>query len=176
MKLSLSKLRPEHIDAIHSWRGEAASQRHNPLIPLTLEETRKFLSEEGSSFANLRLHAKHRWVWILRGKPVGTVSLQNISHMMGSAEIGYMVGEEFQGQGIATAGLRIFLRELFARTEIRRVIALVHEENTASCRVLEKLGFQQEGLLREHFIIQGQPVNEIYFALLRKDWEALNAP
>lgn len=174
MKLTLSKLRPEHHDAIYQWRGEPASQRHNPLLPLSREETGRALADEGSSFKDLRLHAKHRWVWILRGQPVGTVSLQNISHFMGSAEIGYMVGEEYHGQGIATAGLRLFLRELFARTELRRVIALVHEENRASCRVLEKLGFEQEGLLRDHFIIQGQPVNEIYFALLRKDWERLS--
>jgi ribosomal-protein-alanine N-acetyltransferase len=46
----------------------------------------------------------------------------------------------------------------------------VHEENQASRRVLEKLGFQEEGLLREHYIINGTPVNEVLYALLKHEW------
>jgi len=47
----------------------------------------------------------------------------------------------------------------------------VHEENRASRRVLEKSGFVQEGLLREHYLINGQPVNEVLYGLLRQEWK-----
>jgi RimJ/RimL family protein N-acetyltransferase len=54
-------------------------------------------------------------------------------------------------------------------TPLRKLIAYVHEGNTPSRRVLEKTGFQAEGLLREHYLIDGMPVNEVIYGLLRKD-------
>jgi ribosomal-protein-alanine N-acetyltransferase len=50
------------------------------------------------------------------------------------------------------------------------LLAYVHEENVASCRVLEKLGFQEEGLLREHYVINGAAANEILYGLLKREW------
>jgi ribosomal-protein-alanine N-acetyltransferase len=170
MKMVLSPYHPSFLPAVHRWRNEADSQRFNPLLQVSREETGRYLEMDGCSFEKLSSAPTHRWFFLVGGKPVGTVSLQNISHMMNSAEIGYMVGEEFHGRGFATQGVSLFLDQLFARSAIRRVIALVHEENAASSRVMEKLGFTREGLLREHFIIKGAPVNEIYYGLLKNEW------
>ena len=90
--------------------------------------------------------------------------------MMGTVEIGYTITEKHHGLGLATTAVRALLDRIFKETPIRRVVAYVHQKNIASCRVLEKLGFTQEGILREHYIVNGLPVNEVVFGLLRSEW------
>lgn len=68
-----------------------------------------------------------------------------------SAEIGYWLAEPFWGNGIATAALSAVTTEIFRDTDIVRLFANVVEGNTASCRVLEKCGYQQEALLQKAF-------------------------
>jgi ribosomal-protein-serine acetyltransferase len=100
---------------------------------------------------------------------VGAVNLRNISHTMKYGEIGYGVGEEFQGKGIGTESISQFVLKIFKETELRRLFAYVAEENFASRRILEKVGFVQEGICREHFIINGKPTNEVLYGILRSE-------
>jgi ribosomal-protein-alanine N-acetyltransferase len=89
---------------------------------------------------------------------------------MGYGEIGYGFAESHHGKGIATAAVRLLVEKIFRETNLRKLLAYVHEENIASCRVLEKVGFQEEGLLRDHYLILGNPVNEILYGLLKQEW------
>lgn len=86
-----------------------------------------------------------------------------------TAELGYGIGTAFRGRGLATQAVKQFVTNAFAQTPLRKITALVHEQNLASQRVLEKVGFIREGLLREHFLINGEPVNEILYGLLSSD-------
>jgi len=154
---------------IFSWRHEPSSVRHNPLADLSKEALGKSYLEAGSDFYNLPGWKCHRWLIHADGEVVGTISLSDMSHTMGYGQLGYQVCEASQGRGIATASVALFVRNVFERTALRRLTALVHEENMPSCRVLEKIGFRREGLLREHFILEGKPANEIYYAILKND-------
>ena len=58
---------------------------------------------------------------------------------------------------------------------LRKLPAYVHDKNLASCKVLQKLGFTQEGLLREHYLINGVPENELLFGLLKREWKQVAA-
>lgn len=153
------------------WRRQPLSIRHNPLQPMTKAEIVKMLESEGSDVSDLRKYATYRWFIAVDGEIVGTVSLKNISYSMGYGEIGYGVAESRHRQGIATASVRMLVNKVFSETPLRKLIAYVHEQNLASCRVLEKLGFQREGMLREHYIIGGKPVNEILYGMLKSEWE-----
>jgi RimJ/RimL family protein N-acetyltransferase len=89
---------------------------------------------------------------------------------MGYAEIGYGISEAYHARGIGTAAVAMLVHKVFAETQMRKLIAFVRDENLPSCRLLEKLGFQREGLLREHYIINGHPENEVLFGLLKREW------
>jgi len=106
---------------------------------------------------------------------IGTVTLININHKMMYAEIGYNIGENFQGKGFATQAVRQFVAMIFSRTALRRLIAHVAEDNIPSRKLLEKIGFQQEGILREHYIINSKPTNEILYGILRSECGTPNA-
>ena len=159
-------------NAFIEWRSQPLSVKHNPLQPLTRSELIEARESEGSDFADLKRYATYRWFIEIEDAIVGNVSLKNISHSMGYAEIAYGVAESHHNRGIATAAIRMLVNKVFAETALRKLIAYVHDQNQASCRVLEKLGFRQEGFLHEHYVINGKPENEILYALLKTEWEA----
>jgi [ribosomal protein S5]-alanine N-acetyltransferase len=89
---------------------------------------------------------------------------------MGYAEIGYGIGQAHQRKGVATMAVHLLVQMCFRESPLRKLLAYVHDKNVASCRVLQKLGFKQEGFLHEHYIINGVPENELLFGLLKHEW------
>lgn len=168
--IKLLPYEPAFLPRFIEWRNQPLSVRHNPLKAMTQDEIAKMLDTEGKELSDLKKFESYRWFVAADEEVVGSVSLKNVSHSMGYGEIGYGFAESHHGKGIATAAVRLLVEKIFRETNLRRLVAYVHEENIASCRVLEKLGFQEEGLLREHYLILGNPVNEILYGLLKHEW------
>lgn len=152
-----------------SWRDEVRAQRFNPLDQVTLQELRHRLSGWDGRLTDRR-REEYRWVVLLGEEPVGTAALMKPAWRMGYGEIGYLISEPHQGQGLGTRAVRLLVTHLFAETALRRLQALVSVENVASQRLLERLGFKLEGTLRQHFVIQGKPVDERVYGMLRSEW------
>jgi ribosomal-protein-alanine N-acetyltransferase len=173
--VSLVPYRKKYLELFIRWRHQPSTARHNPLAPLSVKEMERQLKAEGSSLSRLHRHKSFRWFVEHDGVIVGNVSLKNISYRMGFGEIGYGFGQDHHGRGLATAAVGLLIDHIFTQTDLRKLLAFVHDENHASCRVLEKLGFQREGFLRDHYVIAGKPVNEVLFALLKRDWKERQA-
>ena len=88
-----------------------------------------------------------------------------------SATMGYCLAEAAWGQGHATEAARSLLRWAFDTLDLNRVQAETDTRNTASSRVLEKLGFLREGTLREDCIVDGDVSDSWVYGLLRREWE-----
>jgi ribosomal-protein-alanine N-acetyltransferase len=172
MNIRLVPYRRDYLEGYLRYREQASTVRHNPLTPSTVEELERRLEKEGSELSDLKRFESYRWFVEAEGEIVGNVSLTNINHMMGYAEIGYGISEPGQGRGIGTEAVRLLVRKVFAESPMRKIIAYVHDQNIPSCRVLERLGFRREGLLREHYIINGKPENESLYGILRDEWQA----
>ena len=170
--MELVSYQPSYLPLFIEWRNQPLSIRHNPLESRRAEEIAHLLGAEGTNLAALERFANYRWFVVLNGEPVGTVSLKNISHSMGYAEIGYGIAQSHHGKGIATTAVGLLVEKVFRETPLRRLMAFVHVENQASRRVLQNLGFREEGLLREHYVIQNQPVDEVLYGLLRREWKS----
>lgn len=72
-----------------------------------------------------------------------------------SAELGYWIGESYWGRGITTAAIEATTRYAFSQLGLARLFAVPFVENVASCRVLEKAGYEREGLMRRSAIKDG---------------------
>ncbi len=81
-----------------------------------------------------------------------------------SAELGYWLGEPFWGRGVATAAVRRVTEHAFGRFRLTRVFAIPFVRNAASCRVLEKAGFEREGILRRSAIKDGVVLDQAMYA------------
>jgi RimJ/RimL family protein N-acetyltransferase len=84
-----------------------------------------------------------------------------------SAEIGYWLGQPFWGRGITTDALRALTEYAFKRHSLTRLFALPFASNRASCRVLEKAGYQLEARLRRSAIKNGEIVDQCQYACVR---------
>lgn len=86
-----------------------------------------------------------------------------------SAEVGYWLGRAQWGKGIATSALAALTRIGFERHRMKRLFAGVFEGNPASMRVLEKCGYQHEGVSKEHAFKNGRFVDVHNYAIVRED-------
>ncbi len=81
--------------------------------------------------------------------------------MEGEAELSYWIGRAFWGQGIATAALKVFIKEL----EVRPLHARAAADNLGSIRVLEKCGFTRTGTDRYFANARGEEIEELIYIL-----------
>jgi RimJ/RimL family protein N-acetyltransferase len=86
-----------------------------------------------------------------------------------SAEIGYWLGEEFWGRGIATAAVCAVTRHAFDSLGLNRVFALPYARNEPSCCLLRKAGYVCEGRLRASAFKNGQFEDQFMFAAVRPE-------
>lgn len=81
-------------------------------------------------------------------------------------ELGYVLVASARGRGVATRAVRLLTEWSFAELGMQRVQALVHPENPASARVLERAGFRREGLLRSYRAAPDGREDRIIYAIL----------
>jgi ribosomal-protein-alanine N-acetyltransferase len=86
------------------------------------------------------------------------------------SEIGYDLAPEYWGQGIMPEAVGAMLRFGFEHMGLHSVEAQIEPNNTGSRRVLEKLGFVQEGYFRENFFVNDTFTDTAVFSLLKTDW------
>lgn len=85
-----------------------------------------------------------------------------------TAELGYYLGREYWGRGIATAAVGEACWQVFNATDVLRIFAQPFAENAASCRVLEKNGFKLEGVLRANAIKNGRVRDMKMYSLIKE--------
>ena len=85
-----------------------------------------------------------------------------------SAEIGYWLGEEFWGRGIATEALVAVTDRAFSNYDVCRLYAHVFDWNGASARVLEKAGYVFEGRMQKSVTKNGQTIDQLMYAIIRE--------
>lgn len=107
------------------------------------------------------------------GKLVGGITLGNIRHGVAqSGQIGYWIGERYAGRGFMQEGLRLLVAHAFDTLRLHRIEAACIPDNQRSIRVLEKAGFQREGLLRSYLRINGIWQDHYLYALIATDARA----
>jgi len=104
----------------------------------------------------------------VEGEAVGGIGFtvqHDVAHR--SAEIGYWLGEDFWGRGIATEALIAVTDYAFANYDLCRLYAHVFDWNPASVRVLEKAGYEFEGRLKKSVTKNGQTIDQLMYAAIR---------
>jgi RimJ/RimL family protein N-acetyltransferase len=110
------------------------------------------------------------------GTFIGWCGLQRWNPDYRSASLGYCYDDAAWGHGYATEAARALLQWGFDTLDMNRVQAEVDTRNVASARVLEKLGFVREGMLREDCIVNGEVSDSWVYGLLRREWRPSSEP
>lgn len=86
-----------------------------------------------------------------------------------TAEMGYYIGEPYWGNGLGTSAVKQICKYVFENTDIIRIFAEPFANNAASCRVLEKAGFQLEGILHNNAFKNGTVLDMKMYALIKSE-------
>ncbi|MEM8809230.1 MAG: GNAT family protein [Cyanobacteria bacterium P01_G01_bin.38] len=103
-------------------------------------------------------------------EPVGRFVYFDFNPRNRSAEFGYIVNPGHRGKGIGTKMVTLALDHLFSTTDLNKLYCQTAAFNTASIKLLEKLKFHKDGILREHHELDGQLWNDIIYSILRREW------
>lgn len=106
------------------------------------------------------------------GRIVGAVGL-SITRPHRRGELGYWTAVDQWGRGYATEASRTMLDHAFGALDLSRVVAHCLTRNEGSWRVMEKLGMQREGRLRQHFVKWDVLEDVWLYGILREEWRAL---
>jgi ribosomal-protein-alanine N-acetyltransferase len=93
-----------------------------------------------------------------------------------SAVLGYSIDTAHEGQGLMHEALTAALADVFARVGLHRVQAAVRPDNVRSLALLERLGFEREGVAREYLFIDGAWRDHVLTARRHPDWPADRPP
>lgn len=112
------------------------------------------------------------WAIAYEGTAVGGINLRFVfEHRL--AEIGYSVARLHWSKGFVTeAAVAVIDAAFRTHPDLSRIHARADVENTASQRVMEKVGMTKEGVLRQSRVERGIAVDEVWFGLLRSEWRA----
>ncbi|KAK7308856.1 hypothetical protein RJT34_05140 [Clitoria ternatea] len=167
-QISLRPLNLSDLDDLMVWTTDEKVAKFCSWEPYTSKE-------EGINFIQ-NIATKFAWcrAIYLNDRAIGCISLtSNSEHdktREKSAELGYVVGSKYWGKGIATQVVKQAVKDGFSElTQLMRVEALVDVENVGSQRVLEKAGFQREGILRKYIFLKGKGRDMVIFSFLSSD-------
>ena len=167
-RLLLRKLRLGDAEAMFAYASDPEVTRY------VLFETHRSV-EDSESFLRLATEGYERgdfgvWGVVLKdsGAFVGTCSMEvNPEHAR--AELGYVLSREHWGRGLMPEAVRAVIRFGFGRMGLNRLEARCIAENTASARVMEKVGMTYEGTLREYELIKGAYRDMKFYSILRRE-------
>jgi ribosomal-protein-alanine N-acetyltransferase len=102
---------------------------------------------------------------------IGSVALMVGKEARSSAELGYWFKRSVWGHGYATEASRFMLEVGFSTLGLHRIWGKCHIKNPASARVMEKLGMQREGLIREHVWLRDHYRSSLLFSMLDHEYQ-----
>lgn len=137
----------------------------------TLTKTQEFLNKN-----RRKQNENQGYYFYLRNtqsqKLIGYVCVKNVNRHIRKCELAYFIDQGFQGQGITSKAVATTVKFCFEVMKMNKVYICTSKINSASQRIATKLGFKQEGVLREEFK-NGQAVLEDinYYGLLRSEYQ-----
>jgi RimJ/RimL family protein N-acetyltransferase len=102
---------------------------------------------------------------------IGICNLRGFFEQNRRCELGYALGSAHWGHGYAFEALEALLGHAFSALDMNRIEADIDPRNDASARLLERLGFRQEGYMPERWFVHGEYADTAFYGLLRRYWD-----
>ncbi len=172
-RVIIRQFKPEDLEDFYSYRSDPQVCRYQSFMVKSKMEAEQFIESQ----KNLPLGSKGQWLQIaiehkIEDKIIGDCAIHFMENEPRIVEIGYTVHPDYQRQGYATEAVRMLMKTVFKDYNVHKILAKVDVRNPSSARVLEKIGFKQEGRFYQHFFdVQDKAwFDEIQFAYMKEDF------
>jgi len=160
MSVSLRKFTADDVKASAKWFGDDEVTITTPNATLRSdEELERYFAETV---------APHPWYRLIcvNGVPAGAIYLtMGVNAHAVRGDLSYILAKEFWGKGVVTHATKLAVQAGFQELGLARIQAYAMTTNIGSQRVLEKCGFQREGMLRNFVKKQGNLVDVFIYAI-----------
>lgn len=170
-RLLLRPLEATDVEAMHSYRAREDVCRYLLIDPQTPQDVAKLIAERARAEMSdegqaLTLAVVER----ASGELIGDVVLFWISRQHRGGEVGYVLHPKYAGNGYATEAAAVMVRLGFNQLGLHRIAGRIDARNTASARVLEKLGMRREAHFVENEFLKGEWTDEVVYAVRAPEW------
>ncbi len=162
-------------------------ERHAEQVFVLLVENRDRHPELGKNFSledaqkkikhDLALFAENKGLGVgiwYENNLAGGVRYHEIDWSNRTTELGYWISGRFEGKGLVTKTCRVLIDYAFNELALNRMVISCAMENQKSHAIPKKLGFKQEGVLRQSEWLQDRFVDMVIYGLLAKEWQDKN--
>ena len=167
-RLLIRNARTHDTSYLYWIRESLFVQRFNAMRPLSYDEYAKEIDASLTDDQQLVIEQKDRM------RPIGVIHWgpDHLRYASNSIVISYWIGQEYARQGFMSEALKAVIDYLFSRPDVDVIVARVFNENVPSLRLVEKLGFVREGMLR-HAVkgYGGKIFDDALFSILKSDWK-----
>ncbi len=154
----------QNFDHLHEWMQWAVKG-------YSIKDTRAFVEQSIRQFATKETL---NFLIVADGRIAGGIGLNFVDTLNKGTEIGYWLSEDATGKGIVTRCTRRLITYAFEHLAMHRVVIRVASGNSRSRRVPERLGFTEEGTMRECEWLHDRFVDLVVYSMLREEWNAMN--
>lgn len=171
-RLSFRAMTVDDFDAVHVYASDPVVTRYTAFGPNTVEQTKGFLQfVSGESSQEDRANYTFGLVHKQTNKLIGSCGLMRSDTNGPQYGFGYVLHKDWWRQGLASEATAALVKFGFDELRAHRLWAHVFLGNTASERLLQKLGFRHEGCALRSFYIRDAWHDLQTFAMLRSEWE-----
>ena len=165
--LNLILLTPQNADELYALIVKNRDHLHPwmewPPETKSVKDTQQFIK---TSLEGLAEHKEMVCGIEWQGHIAGVITFNRIHHKLKKVELGYWVGKEQQGKGLVTRCINVMIDYAFNELHMEKVEIHVATGNVPSQNICKRLGFQQEGIIRNAENLHGNIVDHLVLSLI----------
>jgi ribosomal-protein-serine acetyltransferase len=164
--IELKALEKRHLNAFFAFVEKGRAHFEN-WIPFVSSTTSIEIAEKKIDTYLELVKNGEAYFWCIWEKTsiIGLVLIKDIDNKAKTAEVGYMIDEEYEGKGIVKKACKLMIDFLFIELQINKIVLSCDEENEKSVGIAKRFGFELEGILKQNIMINGKIRNTMCWAL-----------
>lgn len=167
-RLLLKPISPDDAEAVFAYRSDSQVAKYQSFYPVSAEDTRAFIIQNTQAF-----NTEDTWFQMgiySQDQVIGDVGIHFIGPINSQCEIGYTLALNQQGNGYAIEAVTAVVDYLFGTLKKHRIAASLDPRNTASEKLLQRMGFRREGCFLKSYYNQGVWEDDLVYGMLEEEW------